>query len=48
MMAIAPFDFARLDGRSLQTKTGSEFKVVRVTVRSVTIRPERASRTYAL
>jgi len=47
-MADTLVDCMQLAGRSLQTTTGARFKVVRVTARAVTVRPEKGSRDYAL
>src|SRR6266508_4602917 len=47
-MASQQLDWARLVGRTFLTSQGARFTVVKVTANSVTIRPERASRTYSI
>jgi hypothetical protein len=47
-MATQQVDWTRLTGRTLLTRTGERFMVVKVTARGVSVRPERARRTYSL
>ncbi len=47
-MASQQVDWSRLTGHALLTRTGERFTVVKVTARGVSIRPERARRTYSL
>jgi len=42
------FDWSGLSGQTLTTSQGARFKVVRVTAKAVTIRPERGTRDYEL
>ncbi len=47
-MPTVRVNWPQLQGCQLETVTGARFRVVRVTKKHVTIRPERGTRTYAL
>ncbi len=48
LLTRRPMDWQQLQGRTFPTTTGARFTVVRVTGKSVTIRPERGTRAYAI
>ena len=47
-MASQQVDWSQLTGHSLLTRTGERFTVVKVTTKGISVRPERARRTYSL